>query len=53
MARALRVDATNGSLYTVSEHVAPPLTFRQVVQNLDRMIGGLVVRRADGLARCG
>ena len=31
----------NGSLYAVSEHVAPPLTFRQVLQNLDRIVGGL------------
>jgi hypothetical protein len=32
-----------GSLYTVSEHVAKPLTFRQVVRNLDRLLRGLVV----------
>jgi hypothetical protein len=31
----------NGDLYTVSEHVAPPLTFRRVLQNLDRIVGGL------------
>jgi hypothetical protein len=31
------------SLYTVSEHVAKPLTFRQVVRNLDRLLRGLVV----------
>ena len=31
----------NGTLYTVSEHVAPPLTFRQVLKNLDRIVGGL------------
>ena len=31
----------DGSLYTVSEHVAPPLTFRQVLRNLDRIVGGL------------
>jgi hypothetical protein len=31
----------NGTLYTVSEHVAPPLTFRKVLQNLDRIVGGL------------
>jgi hypothetical protein len=31
----------NGTLYTVSEHVAPPLTFRRVLQNLDRIVGGL------------
>src|SRR5215210_1319309 len=31
----------DGTLYTVSEHVAPPLTFQRVVQNLDRIVGGL------------
>jgi hypothetical protein len=31
----------DGTLYTVSEHVAPPLTFRKVVANLDRLVGGL------------
>jgi hypothetical protein len=31
----------NGTLYTVSEHVAPPLTFRTVLTNLDRIVGGL------------
>ena len=31
----------NGSLYAVSEHVAPPLTFRRVLENLDRIVGGL------------
>jgi hypothetical protein len=31
-----------GTLYTISEHVAKPLTYRQVVQNLDRMVKGLV-----------
>jgi hypothetical protein len=31
----------NGTLYTVSEHVAPPLTYRKVVANLDRLVGGL------------
>jgi hypothetical protein len=31
----------NGTLYTVSEHVAPPLTFRRVVANLDRLVAGL------------
>jgi hypothetical protein len=35
----------NGTLYTVSEHVAPPLTFRRVVENLDRIVGGLEVIR--------
>jgi hypothetical protein len=31
-----------GSLYTVSEHVAPPYTYKQVVSNLDRIMRGLV-----------
>jgi hypothetical protein len=31
-----------GSLYTLSEHVAPPYTYAQVVANLDRMTRGLV-----------
>ena len=31
----------NGTLYTVSEHVAPPLTFQRVLANLDRIVGGL------------
>ncbi len=31
----------NGTLYTVSEHVAPPLTYRRVLENLDRIVGGL------------
>jgi hypothetical protein len=35
----------NGTLYTVSEHVAPPLTFRRVVANLDRLVGGLKLIR--------
>lgn len=30
-----------GSLYTVSEHVAHPLTFREVVRNLDRVVKSL------------
>jgi hypothetical protein len=30
-----------GSLYTVSEHVAKPLTYRKVVANLNRMLGTL------------
>jgi hypothetical protein len=30
-----------GSLYVVSEHVAVPLTYRQVARNLDRMVGSL------------
>jgi hypothetical protein len=32
----------NGSLYSISEHVAPPYSFKQVVQHLDRMLLGLV-----------
>ena len=32
-----------GSLYTVSEHVAPPYTYKQVVANLDRIMRGLVL----------
>jgi len=31
-----------GSLYAVSEHVAKPLTYRRVVENLDRLVEGLV-----------
>jgi len=34
-----------GALYTVSEHVAKPLTFRRVVANLDRLVGGLELIR--------
>jgi hypothetical protein len=33
----------NGSLYTLSQHVAPPLTFPQVVQSLNRMLASLVL----------
>jgi hypothetical protein len=33
----------NGSLYTLSEHVAPPFTFPRIVQNLNRMMGALVL----------
>jgi hypothetical protein len=32
-----------GSLYTISEHVAPPFTFSGVVRNLDRMLRSLVL----------
>jgi hypothetical protein len=32
-----------GSLYAISEHVAPPYTYAQVVGNLKRMLGGLVL----------
>lgn len=34
-----------GSLYTVSEHVAPPFGYSKVRQNLDRMLRNLVVVR--------
>jgi hypothetical protein len=34
-----------GALYTLSEHVAPPLSYRKVVQNLDRMLRNLVLVR--------
>ena len=37
-----------GSLYTVSEHVIRPYTYRQVVQNLDRLLAGLVLVRPEG-----
>jgi hypothetical protein len=33
---------SHGSLYTVSQHVAKPLTYRQVVADLDRLVRGLV-----------
>lgn len=33
----------DGTLYTLSEHVAPPYTFRRVVQNLDRMMRSLAL----------
>jgi hypothetical protein len=36
-----------GSLYTVSEHVAPPFGYRKVRQNLDRMLHNLVVVRPN------
>jgi hypothetical protein len=34
-----------GSLYTVSEHVIKPYTYRQVVTNLDRLLRSLVLVR--------
>jgi len=34
-----------GSLYSVSEHVAPPYGYRKVRQNLDRILRSLVVVR--------
>ena len=33
----------HGSLYVISEHVVPPYTYRRVVQNLNRMLRGLVL----------
>jgi len=33
----------DGSLYTLSQHVAPPLTFPMVVRNLDRELASLVL----------
>ena len=36
---------TGGSLYTLSEHVAPPLDYTKVVRNLDRMLRNLVLVR--------
>ncbi len=33
------------SLYTVSEHVAPPYSYTRVVANLDRLVRGLVLLR--------
>jgi hypothetical protein len=37
-----------GSLYTVSEHVAPPFSYPQVIANLNRMMRGLVLLRPLG-----
>jgi hypothetical protein len=34
-----------GTLYALSEHVAPPYSYRQVVRNLNRMLAGLVLVR--------
>jgi hypothetical protein len=34
-----------GSLYTISEHVAQPLTYRKVLVYLNRILGGLVLVR--------
>lgn len=33
----------NGGLYTLSEHVAKPLTYKKVVANLNRMLRNLVL----------
>jgi hypothetical protein len=38
----------NGSLYTVSEHVIKPYTYRQVVANLHRLLRSLVLVRPQG-----
>ncbi|HYZ76119.1 MAG TPA: hypothetical protein VE596_01975 [Gaiellaceae bacterium] len=35
----------DGSLYTLSQHVAEPLTYRKVVADLDRMLRSLVLVR--------
>ena len=32
-----------GSLYAISEHVAPPYTYARVVRNLNRMLASLVI----------
>ena len=32
-----------GTFYTLSEHIAPPLTMSMIVRNLDRMMGALVL----------
>jgi hypothetical protein len=37
-----------GSLYTVSEHVIKPYTYRQVMKNLDRLLGSLVLVKPQG-----
>jgi hypothetical protein len=37
-----------GSLYTISEHVIKPYTYRQVVKNLDRLLNSLVLVRPQG-----
>jgi hypothetical protein len=34
-----------GTLYTLSEHVAPPYTFPRIVQNLNKMMDSLVLVR--------
>lgn len=34
-----------GSLYTLSEHIAPPYTLPRIVQNLDKMLASLVLVR--------
>jgi hypothetical protein len=34
-----------GSLYTLSQHIAPPFTYAQVVRSLNRMLRGLAIVR--------
>ena len=36
----------HGTLYTLSEHIAPPYTLPRIVQNMNRMMGSLVLVRA-------
>jgi len=33
----------DGSLYAISEHVAPPYSYARVLRNLNRMLAGLVL----------
>src|SRR5918994_400139 len=40
-----RIGDKKVTMYTVSEHVAPPLTFRRVVANLERLVRGLELLR--------
>ena len=35
----------NGSLYTLSEHIAPPYTLPRIVQNMNKMMSSLVLVR--------
>src|SRR5207244_4043605 len=42
-----------GSLYTLSQHVAPPFTYAKVVQNLNRMLRVLGQAFGDGAAVVG
>jgi hypothetical protein len=37
----------NGGLYTVSQHVIKPYTYRMVVKSLDRLLAGLVLVRPE------
>jgi hypothetical protein len=39
----------NGTLYTLSEHVAPPLTFNKTVSYLKRELGSLVLIRPSSV----